>query len=137
MRHILRHLPPYICTLIILIAVCYLSLAPEPMPEQDKFFDFPGSDKVAHLVMYASLTAAFCFDYYRRNSRHNNEPFIFTIAIVVSIIIGGIIEVLQHILPLERSGEILDLVADAAGACLGVIFGIRLFAGLRHDKKED
>ncbi len=137
MQRIIRYLPPYITTLIILIAVCYLSLASDPIPEQKIFFYFPGSDKVIHFVMYASLTAAFCFDYYRRHSHNNKERTVLALALITSIILGGVIEVLQHIMHMGRSGDLSDLAADALGAGMGIIIGIRLFARLRQDKKED
>ncbi|MVM39196.1 VanZ family protein [Spirosoma sp. HMF3257] len=42
---------------------------------------------------------------------------------VVAILFGGLIELLQYTLPINRSGDWIDLAADSLGAFLGVILG--------------
>ena len=68
MLRFLRQIPPYLLTLIVLVAICYLSLDADPFPDRERWFTFPGSDKVVHFIMYGGLTATFCFDYYRRTT---------------------------------------------------------------------
>ena len=126
---IFQYIPPYFTTLIVFLAVCYLSLAPDPMPESQSIFDFPGSDKVMHFVMYCGLTATFCFDYYRSPTHRYNERIGFSITFIVATIAGGIIEILQHTMNMGRSGDVIDFLADTVGACVGIGIGVWLFAG--------
>ena len=134
---IFRYIPPYFSTLIVFLAVCYLSLAPDPMPESQSIFDFPGADKVLHFVMYCGLTTTFCFDHYRRPTHRQNERIVFIIALITASIAGGIIEILQHTMNMGRSGDIADFVADIVGACAGIGMGVWLFAGRWVNAKQD
>lgn len=42
-------------------------------------------------------------------------------AVVIGILFGGLIEVLQYILPINRSADWRDLLADAVGVVLGAV----------------
>lgn len=132
MKQILQYIPPYFATFIAIAAVCYLSLAPDPMPNDVHWlFNFEGADKVVHFIMYWGITMAFCFDYYRRTTHYYSERNSLIFAVITAILIGGILEILQQTICIGRSGDILDFVADAVGACLGILMGIKVFARMK------
>ncbi len=128
MLNIRYYIPNYLPTIIVLTAICYLSLAPDPLPDSKGFFHFYGSDKVVHCIMYLALTFTFCFDYirHRRDTVSYKNLWLAT-ALIIAIAIGSVIEILQAYMALGRSGDILDLVADAIGAVIGIIIGNKIF----------
>lgn len=122
MSRFLRHIPAYLPTGVVLCAILYLSLTADPMPNTSRFFDFPGADKLVHFIMYGGLTGCFCFDYYRRpcNSYNAKVP---VIATLTAIIISGVVELLQNSMGLGRTGDWLDMLANALGALVGMVVG--------------
>ncbi|WP_435119013.1 VanZ family protein [Halolamina sp. C58] len=79
-----------------------------------------GVDKLLHVVGYAALAAASLFAL-----RTRTLPAILAVAVAVTAFGGGV-ELLQGFVP-GRAVSVLDLVADAIGAALGVA-AWRLFA---------
>ena len=116
----------YIPTVMVLAAILYLSLAPTPVPDTGGFFDFPGSDKIVHGIMYMGLTFIFCFDYYRHTpvkyEKYDSRTML--VVFIAAIIIGGVIEVLQQAMHMGRSGDIYDFISDAIGAAIGIGLGV-------------
>lgn len=133
MNRFLRHIPPYLPTALVLIAILYISLAPNPMPYDPPFELFRGADKVVHFVMYGALTGAFCFDYYRHRHTINNRATLL-IALLTAIAIGAGIEWLQEYMALGRSNDWKDLIANTAGAISGTTLGHHLFARIRKKR---
>ncbi len=120
----LLHLLPFVPTAIVLVAILYLSLASDPVPDSHRFLNFPGADKVVHAIMYMGLTAVFCFDYYRYPLQPRKRHLI--AALLAAIAIGGAIEIIQEAMHTGRSGDLLDFAADTAGALLGLLIGTTL-----------
>lgn len=72
------------------------------------------TDKLLHALAFAGLSVLALFAQTEGSTRRRQ-----LLAASVSIAVGGLLELVQTALP-YRSGEWLDLVADAAGAILGV-----------------
>ncbi|GAA4476580.1 hypothetical protein GCM10023094_16760 [Rhodococcus olei] len=69
----------------------------------------PGSDKVTHLVMFLALAIAARYAGFR----------------AVWVLVGGAVyaaasEVLQAVLPIQRTGSVWDWLADVVGVALGL-----------------
>lgn len=111
-----RLIPPGIPTLIILLAILYLTLAPQPVDTGDIQL-FQGADKIVHAVMFGALTLAILYDI-KSILRQIPRPSIISLATVISIATGGLVELLQSWMTLGRSAEWLDFAADAAGALI-------------------
>lgn len=122
MTQYLRRIPAYLPTALVLCAILYLSLTADPMPDSRRWLNFPGADKVGHLIMYGGLTGTFCFDYFRR-PRNAYSVQVPAIATVVAIAISGVIELLQDSMGLGRTGDWMDVIANACGALLGIVIG--------------
>lgn len=125
----IRRIPPYLPTLLVLSAICYLSLDADPLSGKERWLDFPGSDKLVHFIMYAGLTATYCFDYYRRRiTRHHYWPLV--VALLAAIGVGAVLECMQAYMGIGRSGDYIDFVANSLGAIAGILAGNKLFARL-------
>ena len=92
-----------------------------------------GLDKVVHIFMYAGFAFA-CLWGYRSQFVSNGLAYkkrAVLLAIVISIVYGGLTELIQEYLVPTRSGNVFDFVADCLGAGLGVLFFYLFF----HRKK--
>jgi len=87
----------------------------------------PGVDKAVHLLLFAALAAA--------GRWAGTRP---RLLVVLLLVYGAVSEVVQAVSALERSGSVVDWLADAAGVGLGLLLwavGERRSAGaaLRRD----
>ncbi len=112
----MKRLLNYIPTLIIVIAIGYLSLT-TALPVSLPRFNIPYADKWMHFLMYMALCIAMMTDMQRDNIRFRLSAFI---TFVFAILYGGLIELLQSCFFSPRTGEWLDWIADAAGAFCGI-----------------
>jgi len=99
-----------VLTLMVWAIITILSL----IPLQKLEIKAPsGTDKVVHIIMYFCLSTLFLWSYAYNRSQ--------TVWIALSIILYGIvIELLQKYLPVNRSADIFDVVANTMGLLLGV-----------------
>lgn len=94
------------------LLVGYISLAPvENLPE----IDFKFSDKALHATMYLLMmtTWVWALKNIRGLSLLKIAVFIFCF--------GTVIEVLQGVLPFGRAFDLLDVLANAIGICVGSV----------------
>ncbi|HET8866409.1 MAG TPA: VanZ family protein [Gracilimonas sp.] len=68
-----------------------------------------GIDKVVHFVMFAAWT------FFYGLVRFLKDKFSLLPVFLVGVFFGLTVEVLQHLLPIDRSPELLDLIADISG----------------------
>ena len=86
--------------------------------------DVPGplitwNDKVLHVAIFAP----FSFLWMQAGFRLTN-------VVIAGILFGALIEVLQYVLPINRSADWADLFADSIGTVVGVVLALvwyRLF----------
>lgn len=76
--------------------------------------DLPGelvtfNDKFMHVVIFAPFALLWILAGFRMSS-----------ILIAGILFGGVIEALQYILPINRSADWIDLLADAVGTVVGV-----------------
>ena len=96
-------------TVIYTIAIAVLSLAHlTELPELNTGFD----DKIAHFILYAGLCLFWFMSLYVLKTKSS-----LLIASLLSIVFGGVIEVLQGVVSIYRTTDIFDFVAN----CLGVL----------------
>lgn len=111
---ILRMSPPYIFSLVILLAICWLTLVPKPLPTTDIHL-FPGADKVAHFIMFGAFSGGLFIDM-MRSGKKRKAYLCAVIGAIISIALGISVEFLQNVMELGRSSETGDIVADSLGA---------------------
>lgn len=126
LQQIILKSPPYIYTLVITLAICWLTLAPKPLPDSDIKL-FPGADKLVHAIMFGALAGAIYVDMRRRVNPLSKWACAITGALFAAVG-GAIIEFLQMAMDMGRSAEVADFVADAIGAVAGVAIARKLFS---------
>lgn len=100
-------------TLAYCAGIFYLSAQSEP-PKPD--VSVPGLDKLAHAVLFGGLAAVVALGLLRSNALLDRHVF-FLIPVTFAVGYGLTDEIHQIYVP-ERSFDLLDLAADAAGALI-------------------
>jgi len=107
-------------TVIYTTSIGILSLAHlTELPEFNTGFD----DKIAHFILYAGLCLFWFMSFHVLKTKSS-----LLIASLLSIVFGGVIEILQGVLSIYRTTDIFDFVAN----CLGIL----TMALIIYTKKE-
>ena len=99
----------------VVTVILYATLAEHPVPDNTLPL-IPHIDKLIHAIMMGGLTGAVAFDY----QRARRAASVLTVRVMLTIALGVLVfsavdEILQSALTAERSGDPLDLLADAVG----------------------
>lgn len=95
--------------------ILYLTLVPGKFLVKTPLFSY---DKFGHMLVFIVWTALYWF--VLDSSKKFTQRQIYVRSAVVSIVFGGIIEILQLLLPIYRSAELYDFVADVVGTLLAL-----------------
>ena len=125
----------YICrypfSLLVITAILFLSLFNPPETRLD---DVTFIDKIAHVCMYGGLELIIWVEYLRRHADLNKVKFIL-LGIAAPIALGGIMELAQMLLTVNRSGEWADFIADTLGVLAGAAAGLFILRPLIWKKR--
>lgn len=116
-------LPAYANVSIVTALILYLTLFPDPLPEDTPPL-FAGADKIVHAIMFWAMATAWMFDQYRRH--HTLSSRSMAIIISITIALGGGVEMAQQLMGLGRGAELTDFVADCAGVTVASLSSPRL-----------
>ena len=113
-----------ICKYHILSALCGLmifALSVIQIPQQEDPIMIPYFDKIVHFLMYFVFSLLFLYENFHSNIEKKKKPIkIYLVTIFLSLIIGGIIEIIQSDFTTYRSGDILDWYFDMAGSITAI-----------------
>lgn len=113
----LSRLPRWILTILTTLLILWLTLSPDPFGGHSPGL-FPGSDKVAHLLMFGFLTAMALTDKARQTGwRLLRWAGVAGVASAAAVF-GALIEVAQLLMGMGRGFEYADMAADAIGVAL-------------------
>lgn len=125
----------YICkypfSLLVIVAILFLSLFNPPETRLD---DVTFIDKIAHVCMYGGLELIIWVEYLRRHADLNKVKIIL-LGIAAPIALGGIMELAQMLLTVNRSGEWADFIADTLGVLAGAAAGLFILRPLIWRKR--
>jgi len=119
MKNLLQYWKSAVWSIIIFV----LSTMPLKDTGAEKLFDFPHMDKLVHFGFYSLLAVLMLFDHTKTRIPKFNH---FITAFTVCLVYGGMIEILQGSVFVERSTEMLDFVANTTGALIGCTFYLLL-----------
>ena len=115
----IRFIRKYPLSLLVIAAIVFLSLF---NPPQTKLDTVTYIDKIAHVCMYGGLELIIWLEYLRHHAGLQKVKIIL-LGIIAPIVLGGAMEVAQALLTQYRSGDWMDLVADAVGVLAGAAIG--------------
>lgn len=121
----------YPASLLLTLAVLYLSLSRIPHTELD---DVPFIDKWVHIVMYGGYTLVIWCEYLRSHARIHFTHTLLGI-VIGPIVMSGLIELLQEYCTETRSGDWFDLLANTLGIILAAIAGYTFLGSIVRPKR--
>ena len=133
MDFVLHFIKKYPFSMVCILMIWVLSLVPffpETPLDNVRFID-----KWVHIVMYGGTFTIVWIEYARQHKAPDHEKLFFW-AWITPIIMSGVIELLQeYCTGGHRSGDWLDLAANATGVTLAAVLGILLFCFRLSSKK--
>ena len=111
-------LPPGVPGGLVIAAILYLTLAPQPLGDDTPEL-FYGADKVVHAIMFGAMSFVLSLDRLMWRGSVSRRALI--IIAIVSAATGIVIEFLQTCMDAGRSGDAADGVADVVGAAAGAL----------------
>lgn len=105
-----------ILTILVSIAIFWLSMTNSNTFDSVKLVDVPNSDKMVHVGMYFVLMSAIL---YENRKKITNYRDILTVALF-TLTYGILIEILQSF-TLSRSASFYDALADAGGIIISIV----------------
>lgn len=96
------------------VSILFGTLYPAEKLSQINIWDY---DKIAHFGLFAIWTFLFGLVYAVQKKNSPNLWFVFGL----SLFFGLLVEILQFVLPTNRSPELYDFIADALGSGAAVI----------------
>lgn len=125
LRYVLTVLPAFFFSILTVLAILWLTLAPKPLGEKPPHL-FPGADKIAHAIMFGGLSITILFDWQRKHKWKRIRCIPAMIAGSFSAVFGILIEYAQKWMGLGRGFEVGDVIADTCGAFIFAIFYVSL-----------
>ncbi|TCO10956.1 VanZ family protein [Natronoflexus pectinivorans] len=125
MQSIISLISQFKLTILVCAVVVFLSLLPSSEVPNHNIWNFQGSDKIVHFLMYFAISFTLFFEKYLRNKLHqfSIKNRVNLIPIIGLIVASGIIELIQPPIS-NRSCELFDFIANV----LGVVAGFYLFS---------
>lgn len=129
MHKILTSYPLSVLSVTVIWALCLIPIPETPLNDVSMI------DKWTHFVLYGGLCTIVWAEYGCQHTRPlNKQVWIYTL--LLPVIMGGLIEIVQATCTGgNRSGDIMDWVADNIGVVLGQLIGIPLALTLSKWRK--
>lgn len=109
-----------IYTITVSLIILYLSLATPRTVIRSGFFDIPHLDKLVHFGLYFILMGTMILEH-----RHNlTDTRRLLLTALIPFFFGIMVEFIQSEFTRNRRGEVLDMIADAAGVAVALFIWI-------------
>ena len=109
----------YYKTLSVFVFIIVLCFLPGNTANKLTFIDFPHFDKLVHFGMYFIFSFALFLDL--KNNTRIQKKQILLIILLLTLFIGGSIEIIQNYFIPLRSGDWYDLLADLVGSLVFIV----------------
>lgn len=110
----------YKFSMLVALVILYLSLANAHTFDKVPVFNIPYIDKIVHFGMYFGLMFLIIIEN-RKSIRSVKD--LFTLSLI-PLSYGIIIEILQSVLTVTRSGSFFDVIADLTGILVSIMIFI-------------
>ena len=109
-------------------------------PTVVSFWDWLGPDKIIHIILFATFSFVSLWGYRKLffNINYPNRKSLFITISLISILYGGLTELLQKYLFVNRYCSLYDFMADTIGCLIGIIvFHFLVQKNLKKLKKSE
>ncbi|WP_162996729.1 VanZ family protein [Mucilaginibacter kameinonensis] len=132
MKLFLKYHGPAILWALFVLVICSVHL--DSVDKSPLFFE--GFDKLTHCGLFFTLIVLVCFGVIRQQKPKRLTYTGMFIIWIVSIIFGGLIEILQVSIFTWRTGDWNDLFCDVLGACMGVFSVMLTIEAIGKNEKK-
>ena len=122
MHQILKMIKKNIFSILLALLIMYLSLISSEKFERVPFLNIPFLDKIVHFGMYFLLMSAIIF-VNRKTLESTRRLFIISL---IPLLYGIMIEVLQSMLTVNRSGSFYDVVFNTSGIYVSILIWLSI-----------
>jgi len=131
LRHLVKNYP---LSVALFLVIWYLSFFTPPKTELD---NIQFIDKWVHIAMYGGTCVILWIEYLRKHNYAINTVKLLLLAWLAPIVMSGAIELLQeYCTDGRRSGDWIDLAANATGVTLAAVIGL-LVAHCRATRRKE
>lgn len=117
----LYYIKRYPLSLIVILAVIYLSFFKPPSTELN---EIPYIDKVAHVCMYFGMAGMLWLEFLRSHRDHLSPiRHAWIGAFLCPVLFSGCVELLQEYCTTYRGGDWMDFAANTTGVLLASLIG--------------
>lgn len=120
---VLHYIKTYPLSLLIILAVTYLSFFKPPSTDLDQISNL---DKVVHVGMYFGISLLLWWEFFKSHPQGQPLWHGWVGAAILPVCYGGVVELLQSGLTDYRGGDWWDLLADVAGVALACLVALTL-----------
>ena len=117
-KGIIKILQKYPLSLIVLVAITYLSFF---KPPTFSFNSIKHLDKIIHLVMYGGFCSVLWFEYFLTHTESNVKKMILWI-VVAPLVFSAVVEFAQSYFTNYRGGEFADFIFNSIGVVFAALF---------------
>ncbi len=112
------NLPGIVWSLIILIL---LGLPDNNLPDIS-FLNIPYFDKIVHIFLFLVFLFLLAYWFAKQNRFNILHQKFLLLSLLTGVIYGGLTEILQEVVFIERTSNFFDFIADVAGCLIGLLF---------------
>lgn len=116
LRPFLR-LPRWVLSIVCFGLICYLTLVPKPLPDNDIQF-WEHTDKIVHAIMFGAMYVTLYLDIWRGRGEARWKHWLLMLPVAA---FGGAIEILQQAMAMGRGGDMFDFAADCVGIVVAAV----------------
>jgi len=115
----------YLIIIWIIIIFILSSIPGNNIPKITQF-KIPHLDKIVHFIMYSTLQFLVLVEYYKNYTQKYPLVNVVLISVTLSVFYGVIMEILQSLFFINRTGSFYDILANSTGAIIGSLIAILL-----------
>ena len=104
----------------ITLSIIILLISLNPLPKLPEI-SFVPIDKIGHLLAFFILVITYLWAFIKSRKVALAKINYIVFSFIICVLLGGVIEILQHYLPIRRFGDWFDFYFDIAGIILGII----------------
>ena len=106
-------------TIAWLAIVFFMSTMKIPLAPGVPLINIPHFDKIIHFSLYFILVSIWMIDDYKKTKFFKGKNLV--VIVILSVLYGGLMEILQKIVVQDRSGDILDVLANTVGVLVAFL----------------
>ena len=104
------------------LIIMYLSMANSSTFDKVSIIDIPNIDKFVHFGMYFGLMSILILE----NRKALRGPYSFILIALIALSYGIVIEFMQALLTVTRTGNVYDALADFAGIVVSILLWLAI-----------